>query len=371
MVLVAFFVFGAGQNLVFADISKSAETPLVIPLELQVMPALKLDSFRLAVKEMATPFKKEPALGNGFILRGTFSANEIRKTGFIWDQAKGRLYVDVNQNEDLTDDPVYTSNTDTGSGLSFSGVKVFSKKNTPVLLGGLRRYGSDLNAVPQSYLQGQLTLEGQEFQVAILDLPKNYSDTVTQKMLIRPWADRAQPFYEDACFALPKKLFLSGHAFNFKLVYDTNNVGCYLKFVPCEIQTSPVVITSSNLYQAVLRNNDLSVLISDLTGTNTVMPVGCYTYGDIWLKKGTNEAFGSLPQPYYVTLGKTNVFSIGGPLRNSVIVNRQGMVFRLDYLLTGGEKSKFTLAGKKRANPPQFRVMQAGKQVGGGAFEYG
>jgi len=61
---------------------------------------------------------------------------------------------------------------------------------------------------------------------------------------------------------------------------------------------------------------------------------------------------------------------VGGPLTNSVLVERHGLVLSLEYQLRGADGA-YTMAGNNRTRPIQFAVYQAGKQIGSGDFEYG
>ena len=51
-------------------------------------------------------FQKEPKLSPTKVIRGSLRlGSRDQETGFAWDQAAGKLYLDLNRNQDLTDDP--------------------------------------------------------------------------------------------------------------------------------------------------------------------------------------------------------------------------------------------------------------------------
>ena len=58
-------------------------------------------------------FEKEPDFGRRHIVRGLIPLGSERKkyVGFAWDRANKKLYIDLNRNRDLTDDPngIFTS----------------------------------------------------------------------------------------------------------------------------------------------------------------------------------------------------------------------------------------------------------------------
>jgi len=61
----------------------------------------------VGLKSRPTSFKKEPAPASGRIVRGVlnFGADPSNSIAFIWQCGEGKLCLDLNRNEDLTDDP--------------------------------------------------------------------------------------------------------------------------------------------------------------------------------------------------------------------------------------------------------------------------
>src|ERR1035438_1636697 len=52
------------------------------------------------------PFKKEPAVASGKTIRGVLNfGGPSNAIPFLWQCAAGKLYLDLNRNHDLTDDP--------------------------------------------------------------------------------------------------------------------------------------------------------------------------------------------------------------------------------------------------------------------------
>ena len=65
------------------------------------------DTFKIELEENAS-FGIEPEFGPQRILRGTFDVGPEEKkesVGFIWVKSAGKLYVDLNRDGDLTNDP--------------------------------------------------------------------------------------------------------------------------------------------------------------------------------------------------------------------------------------------------------------------------
>src|ERR1035437_4851803 len=66
-----------------------------------------LVSGSVGIRLQSAPFQKEPALPGQNVFRGSLQWRTLPKqaTPFIWDKGRGRLYLDLNRNRDLTDDP--------------------------------------------------------------------------------------------------------------------------------------------------------------------------------------------------------------------------------------------------------------------------
>ena len=75
-------------------------------------------------------FKKEPTLSGSKVVRGTLQlgANPSEEMGFAWDRNAGKLYLDLNRNLDLTDDPVSVYPRQRGSGDNYQCFKRVLRK---------------------------------------------------------------------------------------------------------------------------------------------------------------------------------------------------------------------------------------------------
>ena len=151
------------------------------------------------------PFKKEPPFGRGKVIRGTLQmAGGVNdEMAFAWDRGAGKLYLDLNRNLDLTDDPAGVYSSPRGS-LAMS--QTFPGVRLPVKAGGATRsmladltfydYGSGPNctAALRSFWQGKLTLQGEEWQVGLLGNPFTQASSFNgSSLLLRPWAERNKP----------------------------------------------------------------------------------------------------------------------------------------------------------------------------------
>src|ERR1017187_9568407 len=88
-----------------AQPSTPAGTVTTVPLEYQETDFQFL--FRhVPVERRLAPFPKEPALAQGAVVRGVlkFGGNPSNAIPFVWEGGAKRLHLDLNRNQDLSDD---------------------------------------------------------------------------------------------------------------------------------------------------------------------------------------------------------------------------------------------------------------------------
>lgn len=83
------------------------------------------------------------------------------------------------------------------------------------------------------------------------------------------------------------------------------------------------------------------------------------------------EAFVNSYDSLTVTAGKTTVFDVGGPLRNSIQVSQSGRTLRLIHRLTGIGGLPVVRTGQANPRPPAFAIYQGDRRLATGQFEYG
>ena len=72
-----------------------------------------------------------------------------------------------------------------------------------------------------------------------------------------------------------------------------------------------------------------------------------------------------------VSANKPALISGGGPLTNTVTVNRRGKYLALSYNLVGADGTSYQIWSQDRSQPPDFAVYQGDKKIGSGKFEFG
>jgi hypothetical protein len=365
----------------------------------------------------SAPFKKEPDLGQRKVYRGTLKFGDSTEAfvPFIWDQAQGKLYLDLNRNQDLTDDADGVFACQGPPNYSFQNFgRVRLRFKTPVgterLAVGLffNEFRGTLNASATPYFcwEAKVTQGGQDWQVALVDsLVGKLGSAQTSSLIIRPWADRGKAI--DSLYGSLDSLPFTGNVFfgqrachlDCALVQQDNNLKYRLNLTERPEQLGELRITGQYIHRLVLTRRfsvaaqapSLTVIL-DSPGPVVKVPVGSYAY-QLSLKQGGTEA--SLMLNYasvevdsegrsvprlandhgllVVSAANAATLAAGGPLTNSVTVDRRGRSLALNYRLLGANGEAYQLQGVRKE--PEFAIYRAGKsrdtKLASGRFQFG
>jgi hypothetical protein len=340
-----------------------------------------------------SPFKKEPAGVSGRIVRGVlnFGDEASQAIPFLWQRDAGKLYLDLNRNRDLTDDPsgvfvarlagpVYYQ-TFTNVHLPFN---TSSGKCRVLADITLYEFGSGpyCNLAVRSFWQGKLTLRGRDWQTGIVqnvvDQPGSFE---VGRLLLRPWEERKRPFNTDdgslACVPFSRKLFVDGHAFKLDCIARPQNGEARpaLQFTEQSVPLGALNITGQFIHRLVLTGGPYLVILDEPAGVVKI-PAGSYLQPDIQLEQNGVEALCKASQQQVggrITVDDktTAVLHAGGPLTNSVVASRHGQDLRLDYRLAGAGGETYQPVRKDVSKPPQFAIYKGAKKLASGTFEFG
>jgi hypothetical protein len=366
----------------------SADVPREIVLRPEVVPYdLENANWNLALAKV--PFRKEPELSPRHVFRSRlqFDKDTNNAIALIWDQPKHKLYLDLNRNLDLTDDPAGVfSSTNKGFQQLFTNVTL--PVGTPT---GLHRAPLDVYLFSDaqgnwaqvqlhshSLLQAKVTFQAEDWQVAAVDsLFSSPGPTAAKFLLLRPWAartNRVSLYYPPyGIVPFPRRLFWLGQAFQIEPRFDTGGetAVCKLELTPQQPPLADLTLSGESLGYALLcATNGYTVLLHDPPGTVKV-PQGVYTVSAVWLKKGPVEAFRLPGEPRVVNALTNSRLVLGGPLTNSVALERSGRKLFMNYRLQGADGEFYCLAQQDRSKPPEFTVYHGGKKVLSGQFQFG
>ena len=392
-------VFGSGDVLRGAEsVASNAASSNAVPASLEYKETdQSIITWSAGMAMQTTPFKKEPAAATGKSLRGVlnFFGDASNAIPFLWQEDAGKLYLDLNRNQDMTDDPDGVFKT--------PAVKpVFAQTFTNVHLvfntaAGKSRLLADItlydygsmricNLAVRSFWQGKLTLQGRDWQAGLVQKTVNgqfdrWDSLENCRLLLRAWEKRDQPFNanDGSLTTVPfsRKLFVDGRAYqvDWTMGSKEGEAKPALQFTEQTAPLGELKITGQFIRRLVLPGGPYLVILDEPAG-GVKIPTGSYDQPNIQLEEKGTVAFCdsrlSLVGGRIAVDGKTTaVLKAGGPLTNSLTASRQGQDLVLDYHLVGAGGETYQLAKQDATKPPTFAIYKNDKKIASGDFEFG
>jgi hypothetical protein len=368
-------------------------------------------------------FTKEPPFSGPAVFRGYFCLG--RDTNlflpFAWDAAAQRLYLDLNRNHDLTDDPAGVF-IGTGSQVQlYHSLRLeFPSQAGPYRILADAHVFDGPNRTPRVFLyvrslwEGSVELAGKKWYVAVIGKPDGRlgpTESIKEigsRMILRPWAEKDQPFlwwhstlpyvhdlahvklvtfeYRHAgnaevfdAFNLPARLFFQNQAYRLDCRVEPGDTpaGLALSFQPVPALLGRVQVRGDFIRRLVLDSSaspESFTTVIDTPGTEVQVPVGVCERQIVRLQceGGTNIAIGIGTTRLAVNETNVAVFNAGGPLRQTVEVDRaDSRSPLLRYCLANAAGLSFHLVFHNPKAPPKLAIRQREALLGEGQFEFG
>ena len=371
-------------------------------------------------------FRREPAFASSDVCRGEIVLDQATRQflPFAWDITARKLYLDLNHNGDLTDDP--------------KGVLTAPDKDLQLFRGIRLRFPSDagpydvlvdahvfasVESVPggqertarvflnvRSLWEGAVELSGKKWYLAVIDWPDGQirppasQKEIGDRMILRPWAERDQRFlwwhasleyvHEldhvklvnypfrlagnaevfDA-FNVPARLFVEGQAYRVECrVEQGGNLS--VAFGALHPPITKLHLGGECIKRVVLDGGSAGfTAVLDAPAGEVEVPAGVYPRQLVLLQRAgfTNVAVGLGRSPLTVAEGKPAGLDAGGPLHNAVGISPTPAdgTLRLEYLLTNSAGISFRLAFQDEKAPPKWEVGQGDAVVAENRFRFG
>jgi hypothetical protein len=363
----------------------------------------------IPVEGRPASFPKEPALASGHVVRGVlkFGDNPSNAIPFVWQPGTQKLFLDLNRNQDLTDDangvfygsltgpriPTVYHQVFTNIHLSFPATSA----GAPMLVDfDFFQYGESgrplVNVMARSFWQGKVTVAGHDWQVGLVqNLSGQPGSFARGQLLLRPWEERnkwfnassekpedtlAIPWVEknqvvraSDAFAFSPGVFFEGHAWQLDWSAEPRGREEKLALRLTEQQTAlgELRITGSFIQRLVLTGGPYVVVLAQPPASVKVPP-GRYHPYRVWLKQGEAEAYFNFGLPQ---TGKANVIEeITGsqlpvvsppPPEQAVVVDEQ----RPAVLAVGGPLTNCASATRRGRN-----LLLSYRLIGAGGGKY-
>ena len=348
----------------------------------------ELVSRSVDLKLRNNPFQKEPAMPGQKVLRGSlvWGPRPEQDMAFIWDKGRSRLLLDLNRNQDLTDDPkglfASASKDDYQTFTNIHLVLPTASGDRSVRLQlDLSSYqGSKVRAYAGlcSYWQARLSLHGKEWQFGLVEnMPDGKAPASPKYLLLRPWAERERALHLGSStpdgFDYTKGLFFDNRAYELDCRYQADGESPKYKVTLKEQdpRLGEVKVTGKDLHRIILTAKPAMTVILDQPQGTVKLPVGSYKLEEIWLRAGAAEAGTFMAGKLSVDEQHPASLIAGGPLTNSVRVKSERDSLRLDYELLGADGRAYKFPRPDYKHPPQFAVFQGTNRLAGDKFRYG
>lgn len=340
-------------------------------------------SFQLPLGESEIRFKKEPAYVGGQVVRSQFFVAPDRQDyiGFACDSEGGRLYLDLNRNLDLTDDPdgIRESEPDSGG-------QEFLNVTLPVEQGGRQReiavdleiYGESWGryTIRSSWGSDAVALGDKTYRVAVVD-DGDGKFTSDDSLFISPVGDEFEAVDENKIVELqvPASLVIDGQTFALAYALSDDGRSMELSVEPSEETRVDVALTGKGLERLVLQKDGCAALFF-APGANLSLPAGRYR-AEAWVEVGEGDKtslWRSRSVFKNVREGKNQEpWAIGGPIVGKLTYQMAGSCLTFDQAATGGDEETYSLvsASGPTLGKPKLRVMHEGVVIHVGEFEYG
>jgi hypothetical protein len=343
-------------------------------------------STRIDLGSQEVKFRKEPDFGkNDVIVRQALKVGPGRDDilGFAVNLTSKRLYLDLNRNLDLTDDPngVYKSfmiSSSLGTVSYFRGVRI------SINTGGVdRQYilepfyyfdpKSGYVAIRSAY-GSEIAIQGQKWRLQVQDNLDGQFDS-QDRLLIAPDALKTGQSISYRPIPLPKNLFLEGRQFRMEFRFET--AGGNLPVTATITEThSPVadLALEGALIRGLILKGDDRLVIMDAPGHTIAIPADTYRLQGVQLQPSPN-APGLIctveGSRFPVTAGAANILKVGAPLQSTVAAERNGKMLRMRFLVKGATGEEYSITNPDKSRPPKFVIYRGDRQVASGSFQYG
>ena len=351
---------------------------------LKYVPDIGLNNNKMITTDAAeVVFKKEPSFQGHDVIRNILAGTKGESTMlcFAYDLTANKLYIDLNRNLDLTDDPTGIREPD-----DFD-VSIPQQGVTIPYRVTMRYFKNTGN--PQFYLRvssgwtGKVTLAGKTYMIGLLDMPDGTLGS-SGKFFIDEWTDemdgqklRDHPLGNIS--GIPHHLFLQGVYYELGYKYVPGEAGqTDLMFTakPIEVPLGALAFEGENLRRVTLHDklNGPVCVVLDRPGPIVQVPVGKYEAESVILSDNEKNGFllkGDQELKFAVTADQPASLKLGAPLKQviSATTGWHHIAFYQKYV--GVTEEEYRLIGNKPPTAPTFTVSKNGQTVANCKFSYG
>ncbi len=333
-------------------------------------------------KEGALSFKALPPDYPSDAATGAISIGEAKNDfiGYACDKNTQHVWIDINRNLDLTDDPsVHVCPVETEYINHHYADVEFDMPGEPA-----RRYRMDirLNSLAKTSFtvisgwEGFVELPTGKYPISITDNLNGNIDSGDAVMIGYRGAETVESYRPGGICAAgnPSHLFIDGknYAITYRFEPGAAGVDLLAEFHETSSPMLEAIVAGRHIDRMVLVGNQ-GTLFLDYPSATIAVPAGSYTLTRIILNAGKEDwKFESAPGHRYVfEAGKPVIIEEGAPLSNSLDLHKGVFVVSTSYKLRDKTGATYEPVSPFDLPRPQLLVLKGGKQILSTNFEYG
>lgn len=338
--------------------------------------------FSLPLGKTEVRFQKEPEYAGEQIVRSVLCVAPGKKefVGFACDLEARKLYLDLNRNLDLTDDPdgVRTCGEDDyGREYPDIAISVEQGGRHREMVVDLQIYGESWGryTVKSSWESDAVAIGGKPYRVSVVD---NGDGVIGQEdtLFLEPMekARKKSDAFARVELQAPTVLTVDGAPFDLSYAVSADGKSLALSVEPGQEKLVTVELAGEGVERLVMQDQG-SAAVFFAPKSVIRLPAGRYR-GSVRVRTGEGknsilwEAFNVSRR----TQGKDGEsWLVGGPIVSKLTCSKSGSQLTFNQATTGAGGETYSLAGSsgKALGKPKLRVKKNGKIIHVGKFEYG
>ena len=349
------------------------------PREIRFARASDLTSLDLGVDAggLEVELTKEPDYRGTSIRRGVIPTGEGEGDfmAFAIDFSGRTLYLDLNGNRDLTDDPDGVFRTDDEYFAEFDNVRVVRDNalgSVPYELSvsAFSEFMDYLDISVTSGWQAETDLFGESRTLSIIDNMDGVINSEDQ-FILGPLGEGGFGDWDEH---IPgsSRLSIDGRTYDIALNLDGDDL--LATFTPVEPPSGTLELRGERVARIIMAGKDgAPTVVITPPARQQPVPVAAYGHHEIYVDGGAAAGpfFASSEELLQVKEGELTPYPYGGPLNNSITVDRSGRTLNFEYCLRGAGGLEYSSQNRAGGAPPQVVISKSGEEVASGTFDYG
>lgn len=314
-------------------------------------------------------FKKEPAYAGNEVIRTALRSGDWFM-GMAYDQRAGLLYLDRNQNLDLTDDGPGIPSQTLGYGQFAEIPIVLAHNGIPV------QYTLDIRIFYSYYAyanirsgwEGDLEIGGKTVRAGVADNLDGQFNGKDYFFFDHARHREARLSFGDLDrFELPRWIYFEGRCYqlNIALRQEDDETVAVATIKPITEDLIELRFEGQHVSRVIIADRD-NIGVLDWPEPVMMIPQGRY----FTQRVDVLDSFSSTNMTS-MEFGRTSpaILKTGGPLKKSILISRSGPSLVLSYQLAGFDGTGYRT--DKQVQNPAFAVYRGDRKVGEGTFRYG